>query len=47
MTFLKQDGKFVVLLDEDEEYLLAELQKSKKYAVEAKKGLLIITKRSA
>lgn len=47
MTFLKQDGKFVVLLDEDEEYLLSELQKSKKYAVEAKKGLLIITKRSA
>jgi hypothetical protein len=46
MTYLKQDGKFVVLLDEDGEGILSELQKSKKYAVEAKKGLLILTKRT-
>ncbi len=46
MAFLKQDGKFVVLLDEDEDDLLSDLQKSKKYAVEAKKGLFILTKRN-
>jgi len=46
MAFLKQDGKFIVLLDEDGEALLSDLQKSKKYAVEAKKGLFILTKRT-
>jgi hypothetical protein len=46
MAFLKQDGKFVVLLDEDGEALLSDLQKSKKYAVEAKKGFFILTKRN-
>jgi len=35
-----------VLLDEDGEALLSDLQKSKKYAVEAKKGLFILTKRN-
>jgi hypothetical protein len=45
MAFLKQEGKFVVLLDEDGQDLLADLQKSKKYAVEAKKGLLVLTKK--
>lgn len=47
MAYLKEDGKFVVLLDEDREGLLAELQKSKKYAVKEKKGLLLLTKRQA
>lgn len=46
MAFLKQDGKFIVLLDEDGEDILTELQKSKKYAVEAKKNLLILTKKN-
>lgn len=46
MPFLKQDGKFIVLIDEEEENLLSDLQKSKKYAVESKKGLFILTKRS-
>ena len=45
MPFLKQDGKFVVLLDDEEEVLLSDLQKSKKYAVKAKKNLFILTKR--
>jgi hypothetical protein len=43
---LKQDGKFVVILDEGGEDILSELQKSKKYAVEAKKGLLVLTKKN-
>lgn len=47
MPFLKQDGRFIVLLDEDSEVLLSDLRKSKKYAVEPKKGLLILTKRIA
>jgi hypothetical protein len=46
MTYLKQEGKFVVILDEYGEDMLSELQKSKKYAVEAKKSLLILTKRN-
>ena len=46
MTYLKGEGKFVVLLDGDGEGIHLELQKSKKYAVEAKKGLLVLTKRS-
>ena len=46
MAYLKHDGKFVVLIDEDGEDILQELQKSKKYAVEAKKNLLILTKRN-
>jgi hypothetical protein len=46
MAYLKQEGKFVVLLDEDGEDILSELQKSKKYAVEAKNSLLILTKRT-
>lgn len=46
MTYLKQDGKFVVLLDEFGEDILPELQKSKKYEVEARKGLLILTKKN-
>jgi len=45
MPFLKQDGKFVVLLDDEEEVLLSDIQKSKKYAVKAKKNLFILTKR--
>ena len=47
MAYLKNDGKFVVLLDEDGEDILSDLQKSKKYAVETKRNLLILTKRSA
>jgi len=46
MAYLKQDGKFVVILDEGGEDILSELQKSKKYAVEAKKGLLVLTKKN-
>jgi len=46
MAYLKNDGKFVVLLDEDGEDIFSDLQKSKKYAVEAKKNLLILTKKN-
>ena len=46
MAYLKREGKFVVLLDEDGEDILSELQKSKKYAVETKNSLLILTKRT-
>jgi len=46
MAYLKHEGKFVVILDEDGEDILSELQKSKKYAVEAKNSLLILTKKN-
>ncbi len=46
MNYLKNNGKFVVLLDEDGEDIFSDLQKSKKYAVEAKKNLLILTKKN-
>jgi hypothetical protein len=46
MNYLKNDGKFVVLLNEDGEDIFSDLQKSKKYAVEAKKNMLILTKKN-
>lgn len=45
MAYLKGDGRFVVLLDGNGEDIKGELQKSKKYAIEASKGFLVITKR--
>lgn len=46
MPYLKNDGKFVILLDEHLDDLLSELQKSKRYAVEASKGFLVLTKKT-
>jgi hypothetical protein len=46
MNYLKQEGKMVILLDEDGHDLLLDLQKSKKYAVESKQGLFILAKKS-
>jgi hypothetical protein len=45
MAFLKGEGKLVVLLENPEEALLAELERSKKYAVEANKQQIVLTRK--
>ncbi|OPX94217.1 MAG: hypothetical protein A4E58_02652 [Syntrophorhabdus sp. PtaB.Bin006] len=47
MTFLKQDGRLVLLLDGDNENLLLQLQKSKKFDVRPGRGFLVLFKKTA
>jgi len=46
MTYLSETGK-IILVGSDPEELVPELKKSKRYAVEAKKAAVIVTKRPA
>jgi len=46
MMFLKQDGRLVLLLDGDNENLLLQLQKSKKFDVRPGRGFLVLSKKT-
>ncbi|HBA55576.1 MAG TPA: hypothetical protein DCZ04_14280, partial [Syntrophorhabdus aromaticivorans] len=46
MTFLKQNGRLVLLLDGDNENLLLQLQKPKKFDVQPGRGFLILSKKT-
>jgi hypothetical protein len=46
MAYLKNDGRLVVFLDNDNENIMSELQQSKRYAVEIRNGHLILTKKA-
>jgi hypothetical protein len=45
MPFLKSDGKMIAFLDRGVEDVVHDLQGSKKYDVDAKKGFLVLTKK--
>ena len=46
MPYLKQQGKLVIILENTQDILTPELKKSKRYEIEIKNGLAILTKKS-
>ncbi|MCX5803385.1 MAG: hypothetical protein NTU69_07630 [Proteobacteria bacterium] len=46
MPYLKQQGKLVIILEDTQDVLVPELKKSKRYEIEIKNGLAILTKKN-
>jgi hypothetical protein len=46
MPYLKQQGKLVIILEDIQDVLVPELKKSKRYEIEIKNGLAILTKKA-